>query len=116
MPTSPSTPSMETSVASMRLLLIFLLAISSQLLITTDAKLGSRTSVLNAPKDGTSTRKESVVKSLHSAVSSTEPKESVKNAIKDTPLSTIAVKLQNKILDVLNGMAMSAKDVQRGGG
>ena len=85
MPISNSTPSMETSIASTLPPLALHLAISSQSPIITAAKPGLKINVLNAHKDGTSTKKESAAKSPNSAASSTELKESVKPAIKAIP-------------------------------
>ena len=107
---------METSAASMRPLLTFLSATSSQSPTTTDAKLGIRTYVPNALKDGTSTRKESAVKFPLSAVSSTEPREFAKHVTKATLLSTTVANSQIRTLDALNGTVMFAEDVQKDGG
>ena len=107
---------METSVASMLPPQVFPSVTSSLLPITTDVKLGKRTSAPNAPKDGTSTKKEFAAKFLHSVASSTEPREFAKHAIKATPSLITAASLPSKIPDVLNGMAMSAKDAPKDGG
>ena len=116
MPTLTTTPSMETSVASMPPPQASPSVTSSLSPITTDAKLGKRTSALNAPKDGTSTKKESAVRFPHSVVNSTEPKEFANHAIKATPSSITAASLLTKILDALNGMATFAKDAPKDGG
>ena len=92
------------------------LAISSRSPIITAARPGSRTNVPNAPKDGTSTRRESAAKCPHFVASSIEPRVSARPVIRDTPSSTTAANLQNRTWDVLNGTAMSAGDVQRDGG
>jgi len=64
---------------------------------------GIKKLVFSAQKDSSLTKKESVVRYLPSVPSTTELREYVKDATKDTQSSMVAVNLLAKTQDALNG-------------
>lgn len=82
-------------------------------------KFGVKTPAFNAPTDTTSIKTESAAKSKVHANSSIPKKESARNAIKDTQLSTANalkwIKAHQTTLDAPNGKTECALNAQRDG-
>jgi len=108
-------PSTETSAPSTPQLTDSLSPILSLSPITMAARPGTKTSVSSAPNLTTSTKTESAAKYHPSVVNSTEPKASVRLAIKDTQSSMDAAKSTLKTLVALNGKEIDAFNVPRDG-